>query len=104
MWSAWFTGSYTDFFMDMYISGNIYIRRCFQIPSYVPTYKLEKCCDDHDICYGTCGKDKEKCDEKFKKCLYGICSSVKKIVDNEALDKGIFFSSKFDDSIISQVK
>ncbi|XP_065204957.1 group XIIA secretory phospholipase A2 [Planococcus citri] len=60
----------------------------FQIPSYVPTYKLEKCCDDHDICYGTCGKDKDKCDEKFKKCLYGICSSVKQIMDSEPLNKG----------------
>ena len=37
---------------------------------------MEKCCNDHDICYGTCFKTKEKCDEKFSKCLHSFCNSM----------------------------
>ena len=32
-----------------------------------------KCCDQHDYCYDTCNADKDECDLKFKKCLYGHC-------------------------------
>ncbi len=31
------------------------------------------CCNGHDLCYDTCGNDKDECDLKFKKCLYGTC-------------------------------
>ncbi|PNF17609.1 hypothetical protein B7P43_G14079 [Cryptotermes secundus] len=31
------------------------------------------CCNDHDICYDTCGEKKELCDFEFKKCLYTAC-------------------------------
>lgn len=36
-----------------------------------------KCCDDHDLCYDTCGADKDECDLKFKKCLYRTCKGKK---------------------------
>lgn len=29
---------------------------------YLPAIEMEKCCNDHDICYDTCNKDKELCD------------------------------------------
>ena len=32
-----------------------------------------ECCNKHDYCYDTCGADKDECDLKFKKCLYGTC-------------------------------
>ncbi|XKL63233.1 hypothetical protein PGB90_005597 [Kerria lacca] len=53
------------------------------IPKYIPINKLEKCCNDHDICYGTCNKSKDKCDVKFRECLYKICSPLKKFVSEE---------------------
>lgn len=28
------------------------------------------CCDEHDVCYDTCGEDKDLCDLTFRKCLY----------------------------------
>lgn len=31
------------------------------------------CCNDHDECYDTCNLDKDDCDLKFKRCLYGYC-------------------------------
>lgn len=42
---------------------------------------MTDCCNEHDLCYGTCGSDKEDCDKKFKKCLYRTCDEVKKEVD-----------------------
>ena len=30
---------------------------------------FHRCCDGHDICYGTCGKTKFECDETFGACL-----------------------------------
>ena len=35
--------------------------------------QIDKCCDRHDICYDTCGKDKAACDREFKKCIDDIC-------------------------------
>lgn len=32
-----------------------------------------KCCNEHDICYSTCRKDKAICDTVFHNCLYNIC-------------------------------
>ena len=36
------------------------------------------CCDSHDYCYDSCGADKDECDLKFKKCLYGACKGKNK--------------------------
>jgi hypothetical protein len=30
-------------------------------------------CDAHDICYMTCGNEKEKCDEEFRDDMYVAC-------------------------------
>lgn len=50
----------------------------FQIdPQYIPFEGMTKCCNEHDYCYGTCNKDKEKCDAAFKRCLYDICDKLK---------------------------
>lgn len=43
------------------------------------------CCDVHDICYSTCGSEKEKCDKDFKDCLYKYC----KHLDNSFGDLGV---------------
>lgn len=44
---------------------------------------MTKCCDEHDICYGTCNKVKEMCDYDFKKCLYKVCAAVQdKVADS----------------------
>lgn len=39
--------------------------------------EFSNCCDVHDYCYDTCGADKDECDLKFKKCLYGTCKRKK---------------------------
>lgn len=41
----------------------------------LPIKDMTKCCDDHDICYGTCGTNKDSCDLEFKRCLYRICDN-----------------------------
>eukprot|EP00808_Paulinella_micropora_P017370 g49285.t1 len=33
-----------------------------------------ECCNQHDICYDTCGKKRELCEEEFKTCLDKVCS------------------------------
>ncbi|KAL6048795.1 Group XIIA secretory phospholipase A2 [Balamuthia mandrillaris] len=33
------------------------------------------CCDAHDLCYDTCGKTKEQCDEGFQECMNTLCAS-----------------------------
>jgi len=40
-------------------------------------HDMTKCCDQHDICYGTCNNDKDECDLAFKKCLYKFCDNSK---------------------------
>ncbi|MGH0120857.1 UNVERIFIED_CONTAM: hypothetical protein FKN15_024338 [Acipenser sinensis] len=39
---------------------------------------MTKCCNQLDLCYDTCGANKYRCDTKFRWCLYGICSDLKK--------------------------
>ncbi|OWA53638.1 hypothetical protein BV898_18059 [Hypsibius exemplaris] len=34
---------------------------------------MTTCCDQHDICFSTCGSRKSDCDIVFKKCLYDAC-------------------------------
>ncbi|XP_014241589.1 group XIIA secretory phospholipase A2 [Cimex lectularius] len=36
---------------------------------------MVKCCNTHDVCYGTCNTLKEKCDLTFKRCLYSTCEN-----------------------------
>jgi len=31
------------------------------------------CCNEHDICYGTCNTPKIECDNQFKECLFARC-------------------------------
>lgn len=49
---------------------------------------MTKCCDEHDICYSTCNKDKEVCDVDFKRCLYKYCEGYEKNVGGTTLVKG----------------
>ncbi|XP_063055070.1 group XIIB secretory phospholipase A2-like protein [Engraulis encrasicolus] len=39
---------------------------------------ITKCCNQLDLCYTTCGSNKYRCDSKFRMCLHGICSDLKK--------------------------
>ncbi|XP_007895808.1 group XIIB secretory phospholipase A2-like protein isoform X2 [Callorhinchus milii] len=39
---------------------------------------MTKCCNQLDMCYEICGANKYRCDAKFRWCLYGICSDLKK--------------------------
>lgn len=39
----------------------------------LPRPEMVDCCNGHDICYDTCGSDKEVCDKIFKRCLYNSC-------------------------------
>ena len=43
-------------------------------PEELPLPVMSLCCDVHDACYDTCGKDKELCDKEFQRCLYRVCS------------------------------
>ncbi|XP_017785585.1 PREDICTED: group XIIA secretory phospholipase A2 [Nicrophorus vespilloides] len=45
---------------------------------YLPVGDMTKCCDAHDVCYDSCGRDKEVCDMDFKRCLYKLCDGNQK--------------------------
>lgn len=49
---------------------------------------MENCCNDHDICYDTCNKDKELCDLDFKRCLYNYCETHEKTTVGSIVAKG----------------
>ncbi|MDP2435599.1 MAG: hypothetical protein Q8P67_07640 [archaeon] len=40
-------------------------------------FHFEPCCDDHDLCYDTCGRGKaqhkQRCDERFGTCMLRYC-------------------------------
>lgn len=38
-------------------------------------YDFTKCCDEHDFCYDTCGKNRDTCDTDFKTCLTKLCDT-----------------------------
>lgn len=40
--------------------------------------RLRKCCDQHDICYGTCGTSRKICDDQMYQCAKQQCSSFQK--------------------------
>ncbi|CAG0895743.1 unnamed protein product [Darwinula stevensoni] len=42
----------------------------------LPVSGMEECCNAHDLCYDTCGSDKDQCDLSFKRCLYKCCDDV----------------------------
>ncbi|XP_060943589.1 group XIIB secretory phospholipase A2-like protein isoform X2 [Limanda limanda] len=48
----------------------------FQLDLGVPV--MTKCCDQHDLCYDTCGTSKLDCDAEFRSCLLNICSDLRK--------------------------
>ncbi|ODM88307.1 Group XIIB secretory phospholipase A2-like protein [Orchesella cincta] len=60
----------------------------FLTPEMLPVTGFVECCDQHDICYETCGEDKDECDLKFKKCLYKKCAVLKN-ADSAAIQKKI---------------
>uniref|UniRef100_A0A2C9JG58 Phospholipase A2 domain-containing protein n=1 Tax=Biomphalaria glabrata TaxID=6526 RepID=A0A2C9JG58_BIOGL len=58
----------------------------FKLESHIRIKEMTKCCDEHDYCYDTCNKSKEKCDGKFKKCLADICKNIKGHLSKEAYE------------------
>lgn len=61
---------------------------------YLPAVEMENCCNDHDICYDTCNKDKELCDIEFKRCLYNYCDSHEKSAVGTIVTKGCKTAAK----------
>ena len=51
---------------------------------------FNSCRDNHDICYGTCGNLKKKCDSIFRDCLFNKCKALESINS----DKLYFIESK----------
>ena len=47
--------------------------------------EFSDCCRNHDVCYDTCGEDKDLCDLSFRKCLYKVCrkDEHKRFLDNK---------------------
>ena len=39
---------------------------------------MTSCCNKHDICYDSCGTDRDECDDEFKQCLDKMCRELKK--------------------------
>uniref|UniRef100_A0A8D9EB86 Group XIIA secretory phospholipase A2 n=1 Tax=Cacopsylla melanoneura TaxID=428564 RepID=A0A8D9EB86_9HEMI len=68
------------------------------ISQYMSFEELTTCCNEHDICYGTCNKQKETCDFDFRKCLYKICDQLEgKSVNSptlETISKGCKYAAK----------
>lgn len=48
----------------------------FQLDMGIPA--MTKCCNQLDLCYDSCGSNKYRCDSKFRWCLHGICSDLKR--------------------------
>lgn len=61
---------------------------------YLPAVEMENCCNDHDICYDTCLKDKELCDIEFKRCLYNYCDTHEKSAIGSVVSKGCKAAAK----------
>ncbi|EGX89667.1 Phospholipase A2 [Cordyceps militaris CM01] len=40
----------------------------------VPDLSFGECCNDHDICYGTCSEQFGPCNSKFLSCMVGSCA------------------------------
>ena len=52
------------------------------------TYGITECCDNHDMCYGTCGKDKKTCDRNLVKCMKKKCELVSGTKKKECTEAG----------------
>ena len=48
---------------------------------HLPVEQLSDCCDAPDLCYDTCGSDRDFCDLAFKRCLYSVCDRERKRLD-----------------------
>lgn len=48
----------------------------FQFDIGIPS--MTKCCNQHDRCYDTCGREKHDCDKQFQGCLETICRNVQR--------------------------
>lgn len=48
-----------------------------ELAKFLPS--VNECCSAHDVCYGSCGKSKASCDNKFRKCLNDVCSVAKEV-------------------------
>ena len=46
------------------------------VPDEPGGFDFTQACQNHDDCYGTCGKKKGKCDEDFLKDMNAVCESV----------------------------
>ncbi|XP_064458489.1 group XIIA secretory phospholipase A2-like [Ornithodoros turicata] len=53
-------------------TAEIYLR-----PDELPHKEMNHCCNQHDICYGTCLTKKDKCDTDFRHCLDDVCHKKK---------------------------
>ena len=42
-------------------------------------FSFRPACDAHDICYQTCGSNRETCDSSFRSDLFDICSAFRSI-------------------------
>ena len=42
----------------------------------MPFVDFKECCDNHDFCYGTCGKIKSDCDRKLGDCMRKKCDEA----------------------------
>ena len=51
--------------------------------SYMGLVDFTGCCNDHDICYGTCGRDKGVCDKNLGDCMRSKCEQALKYVYHE---------------------
>lgn len=42
-----------------------------------------ECCNEHDLCYDTCNRDKRICDRILERCLQKICYNLKGEISNK---------------------
>ena len=39
-------------------------------------FRFSSCCEDHDKCYGTCGKTQAECDNASESCMLNKCKKL----------------------------
>ncbi|GFG28802.1 hypothetical protein Cfor_01999 [Coptotermes formosanus] len=59
----------------------------------LPVGEMTDCCNAHDICYDTCGQDKEQCDFDFRRCLYKMCEKYE-VAAGQTVGKGCKAAAK----------
>jgi hypothetical protein len=45
----------------------------YELKVNLATNDMEQCCNMHDLCYGSCGRTKDECDEMFLECMVHQC-------------------------------